>query len=62
VVVLIVNQYGIFAFKCEGQTPIAADSGGVMPGKIASEGMQAPTGDIQIGSVLCKVKPRQLPS
>jgi hypothetical protein len=56
VVILIVDQNCIFAFKSEGEPPIAVDPHRPMAFQIALQRMQSPSRHLQVGGRFCPIQ------
>ena len=59
-IVLIIYQYGVVAFKAEGQPPVSVNPDRPVPFVIAREAMQTPARQIHICSTSCGIQPAQL--
>ena len=60
-IVLVVDEYRVFAVEGECHPPIAAHRDGVMPIQIPDQGVQFPARQIHVGGAFGQVKPSQLP-
>ena len=59
-VVLVIDQYRVFAFKLESHAPISVHRYRIMSGKVASQRVQPPSGHVHISSALGVVQSGQL--
>lgn len=48
VVILVINQFCVAVFECEGQSPVSADTDAPVVGQFSLEGMQSPAGDVHV--------------
>ena len=59
-VILVVDEHGVFAFKCKREPPILVHPYGPTPFLITLQGMQSPAWDSHIIRTARRMKPAEL--